>query len=129
MMSALLAIDRVFPLARWRYKLVSALQDKGRFGPVELHDLDADPQESTNLATALPEIMQRMKKEFADWNRSVEVSIAGNDYPEGRVNPADAVEPRAWTRLPAYRPHLDALLRRPEYRRVAESLRNEAVNP
>jgi arylsulfatase A-like enzyme len=107
-----------------RYKLVSALQTKGRFGGMELYDLEADPQETVNLAAALPDVMQQMQDAFAAWNESVEASIAGRDYPEGKVDPADRIEPRSWTRVPAYQPYLDAWLRRPEYRRVAESLRN-----
>ena len=105
-----------------RYKLVSTLVAKGRFGAMELYDLQADPRESNNLAAALPDVLRRLSEHYEAWNASVEASVKGHDYPEQRVNLSDMESPRSWTRDPAYQPHLDALLRRPEYRRTAESL-------
>lgn len=106
-----------------RYKLVSRLLAKGKFGQLELYDLEADPRETRDLASTQPAVMRRMSEMLARWNASVEASVAGRDYPEGRVNPADLRKPRGWTAMPEYEPHLPAMLRRPEYRRTAEKLK------
>jgi arylsulfatase A-like enzyme len=96
-----------------RHKLVSTDLRQGRF---ELYDLESDPNESKNLAETEPEVFNRLQREFAAWNESVEASYAGKDYPAGRVDPPDP-EPISWTASPAYRPYLDEWLKRPEYRR------------
>ena len=44
-------------------------------------------------------------------------------YPAGIVDPADLKKPRGWTAIPEYQPHLERLLRRPEYRRTAEQMK------
>lgn len=106
-----------------RYKLVSRLLTKAKFGALELYDLEADPNESHDLAATRPEVLRRLQGTLERWNESVEASVAGRDYPEGSVNPTDQVKPRGWSTMPEYQPHLPRLLRRPEYRRAAEKMK------
>jgi arylsulfatase A-like enzyme len=106
-----------------RYKLVSRLLGKGRFGPHELYDLMADPRETQDLTDAQPEVAERLREVLRQWQGSIAASVQGRDYPERRVDPAHVDKPRSWTGVPDYQPHLGTLLRRPEYRRTAEQLK------
>jgi arylsulfatase A-like enzyme len=51
----------------------------------ELYDLTADISEKSNVATTYPEIVTRMKSELENWQKSVQRSNRGEDYPEKRV--------------------------------------------
>ena len=57
-----------------RYKLHELGRD------VELYDLVADPGETKNLAEEKPDVVARMKAALDAWQRSVERSLAGQDY-------------------------------------------------
>jgi len=105
------------------FKIVSRLLAKTKFGAFELYDLEADPNEAHDLAATHPDLFQRMRRSLDQWNESVDASVAGKDYPEGRVNPSELVKPRSWKTAPEYQPYLPRLLRRPEYRRTAENLK------
>lgn len=95
-----------------RYKLVSTELAAGKF---ELFDLEADPQESRDIAAEKPEVAKRMREALLAWNASVEASVAGKDYPEGKV---DAGEPpsRDWVTAPEYAAYLPQWKERPEFR-------------
>ncbi len=54
----------------------------------ELYNLIGDPQEQQNLIEQQTQIATRMRSELDAWNRSVDASITGADYPEGRVLPS-----------------------------------------
>ncbi len=54
----------------------------------ELFNVVEDPSEQRNLMEKEPEIAARMKAEFDAWNASVDRSVEGADYPEGRVLPS-----------------------------------------
>ncbi len=95
-----------------RYKLVTLNVKKDKF---ELYDLDNDPGERQDLCSAQPAVAKRLRAEFQRWNQSVEASVAGKDYPTGRVSPSEPV-PRFWTQVEAYRPYFEAWRKRPEYR-------------
>ena len=56
--------------------------------PFELYNLVGDPEETQDLADHHPEIAARMQEQLAAWNRSVDRSITGADYPEGKVLPS-----------------------------------------
>jgi arylsulfatase A-like enzyme len=54
-------------------------------GTTELYDLSADPGEARNLAAALPDIVRRMTDQLRAWQRSVERSLSGADYPRNEI--------------------------------------------
>ena len=65
-------------VAAWmdnRYKLV-----RFRSGAPELYDLLADPRERRDLASKQPARASEMLAAMEEWQRSVERSLAGNDY-------------------------------------------------
>ncbi|MCX5684090.1 MAG: sulfatase-like hydrolase/transferase [Planctomycetota bacterium] len=65
-----------------RYKIIQPVSnDKTAPGKWELYDIIADPSEKTDLAAKHPEILNRMKAEFEEWQQSVQKSDRGEDYP------------------------------------------------
>lgn len=60
-----------------RYKLVSDMSAGGRD---MLFDIVADPQETVDLSTGMPEHVTRMKQVLANWRASCRSSAAGKDY-------------------------------------------------
>jgi arylsulfatase A-like enzyme len=106
-----------------RYKLVSdqRKQDK-RF---ELYDLEADPNESQDLRQAQPERFAELKELWQRWDESVESSLQGKDYPEGKVSPPDPT-PTPWTTAEPYQKYLpqwNSYWVYAEYLQTAESKR------
>ena len=87
---------------------------KGKKKSFELYDLAADPKESKNLYASHPEVAARMTAVLEARNESIDNSLAGKDYPEGRVNDGEP-EPRFWMTVDAYRPYFDEWRKRPEY--------------
>ncbi len=83
----------------------------------ELYNLRSDPQESQNIASQQPAILQRLRDQLLAWNQSVENSVAGKDYVEGRVRDGEPGT-RRWNDAPEYQPFLAELYQRPEYRPV-----------
>ena len=53
----------------------------------ELYNVVEDPSEQVNLIEQEPEIAVRMRAQLDAWNASVDKSVEGADYPEGRVLP------------------------------------------
>lgn len=90
----------------------------------ELYNLKQDQQEERNVIQSHPDIAKRMQEQFEAWNQSVEQSIAGADYPEGNVNPADP-EPVLWPDLPAYQPYIEEWKSRPEFARYLKRRKNK----
>ena len=95
------------------YKILTQDITKGEF---ELYDLKADRNETNNLVNTHPEFAAQMRQKLEDWNDSVEASVAGKDYPEGKVVPMDP-GPRDWVISEEYQPYLPQLRDRPEYAR------------
>ncbi|MFG0265010.1 MAG: sulfatase, partial [Rhodopirellula sp. JB055] len=81
----------------------------------QLYQLDNDVAESEDVADAHPEIASRLSEWLAEWNASVDDSVAGLDYPEGRVNP-DHAEPMFWANDSRYEAFIEEWRERPEYR-------------
>ena len=94
-----------------RYKLLTEDFASGQF---QLYDLGADPKETHDLSSERAEIAERMRKQLLDWNQSMDASLAGRDYPEGKVSPADP-EPINWYEHPSYQPYLAEWKLRWEY--------------
>ena len=93
------------------FKLYSRNVSKGDF---ELYDLGEDPAEKEDVSIRHPEVAQRLRKLFQEWNATVDASVAGKDYPSGKVGSPQP--PRMfWTELDAYRPYFKAWRKRPEY--------------
>ena len=93
------------------FKLVATSIQKKEF---ELYDLENDSGETTDLAAQNPMIFNQMKKDFLKWGKSIDSSLYGIDYPEGKVlkNP----ERHFWMNDERYEPYLEEWLNRPEYR-------------
>lgn len=98
-----------------RYKLVSPSLAKGTF---ELYDLEADPKESRDLTTEKPEVARKLREALLSWNESVKASVAGKDYPEGKVDPREPPS-RDWMTSLEYAAYLAQWKDRPEFRAAA----------
>ncbi len=86
-----------------------------------LYDLGKDEKETTDIYSSTPAEAKRMRMAFEAWNASVEASVAGNDYPEGKTDPAES-EPIFWMELEQYEPYFDEWRKRPEYARRLEGV-------
>jgi arylsulfatase A-like enzyme len=80
-------------LLDWPYKLhqqpVNKDAIRGKSSETALlYDVSKDPQESSNLAEQQPERVTNMATALKKWQKSVDDSLAGNDYPD--VAPAPA---------------------------------------
>ena len=78
------------------------------------YDLVNDPTETQNLAGQQPMVAARLQEALESWNRSVEASVAGQDYPEGEADASES-EPRFWMTLKEYEPYFEQWSKRPEY--------------
>jgi len=61
---------------------------KGSKAAWELFNIIGDPGEQQNLIDLYPDIAARMRRELDAWSASVDRSMTGADYPEGRVLPS-----------------------------------------
>ena len=98
-----------------RYKIIAPNINQPKF---EVYDLKTDPREEKDISTSQPELAARLSQELLAWNESVQASVAGRDYPGGRLLPGDQTT-RPWPTSPEYQPHLAELQKRPEYRDAA----------
>lgn len=85
-------------------------------GKTMLFNLNEDPKETTDISTQQPETANRLKTALAKWNTEVDASMAGKDYPEGRVNPGEP-ERQAWAESKEYAPYLDEFKKRTTYKK------------
>ena len=93
------------------YKLIATSVKENEF---ELFNLENDPIEAQNIAQEKPILFDQMKTEFKKWNQTVESSVLGKDYPEGKVlkNPKS----HFWMKDDRYKPFLEEWSKRTEYR-------------
>lgn len=98
------------------FKLVVTDINKWTF---ELYNLEQDKTESKDISNKNPEIFEQMKKQFIKWHESIENSISGKDYPEGKVNP-DEPESHFWVDDPRYENFSKEYGNRPEYSGVVK---------
>ena len=66
----------------WNHQVFLSLQKEW-----ELYNVVEDPSEQVNLIDQKPELAARMRAELDAWNASVDKSVEGADYPEGKVLP------------------------------------------
>jgi len=95
------------------YKLVAPDLDEGVF---HLYNVVEDPNETKDLFRKRRAIAQRLMKQFNQWSESVQASVEGKDYPEGRVDP-DYPGRRDWTVSEEYAPYIEGWKDRPEFKR------------
>lgn len=57
-------------------------------GEFELYNIIGDPSETQDLIKHKAALAAQMRKQLDAWNRSIDRSITGADYPEGRVLPS-----------------------------------------
>lgn len=99
------------------FKLIATDISKNEF---ELYDLIKDPTESNNIIGVEKELARKMIDEFKEWNKSVEESVNGKDYPEGLLEPNGYRV--FWNTLTEYKPYFEQWKERPEYKGI---LKNE----
>lgn len=93
------------------FKLYIADRNSGKY---QLYNLAGDPKETTDVSAKYPEKFEELKNRFTDFDASVEKSIEGKDYPEGKLT--DKPYRQGWMTDPRYRQYLDDWVKRPEYR-------------
>lgn len=86
-------------------KIVS--KDRNKF---KLYNLYEDPGETTDVSEEYPDEFDKMIETFMEFNQSVEMSIAGLDYPEKQVT--DSSRRHFWMNDPRYKPYLDKWVNR-----------------
>lgn len=93
------------------WKIIS--QPRGDKRKIELFNLAKDPSESDDLFHPQHEQVTRLRKTLVSARTSIDRSVQGKDYPEGKVLPQP---PRIfWTEVPAYKKYFKAWKDRPEY--------------
>lgn len=107
-----------------RYKIVALNINQPKF---EVYDLQTDPREEKDISASQPELTARLSKELLAWNESVQASVAGRDYPEGRLVPGDQTT-RPWPTSTEYKPYLEQLQKRPEYRTAVTKAGKKGVD-
>lgn len=98
-----------------RYKILNLDLKGDKF---ELYDLEADPKESKDIFAEQPEVARRMRASLLAFHQSVEASVAGKDYPAGKLLPGDPAS-RDWITAPEYATYLPQWKDRPEFRQAA----------
>ena len=96
------------------WKLLSLPAGGGkRPAKLELYNLAADKAETTNLLASEKKIAADLRRKLETAKTSIEASVAGEDYPGGKLNPQP---PRIfWTDVKDYHPHFKDWKNRPEY--------------
>jgi len=104
------------------YKLVT--QDYGE-GVFDLYDLKADSGETKDISKDHPDLFNRMKSSFKEWSTSVDASVAGKDYPEGKVR-ADEPKTHSWRTDERYKALFDDWKKKPEYNRLMRNVNKDS---
>ena len=94
-----------------QYKLIQSNLGKPE---LELYDLSKDAKESVDISDRAPEVLARLKIIHEQVQASIDASIAGKDYPEGKVN-AENPPSRFWMDMKEYAPYFEAWKKRKEY--------------
>ena len=93
------------------WKILS--QPRGDRQKIELFNLAKDPSESNDLFEPEHDQAISLRKTLDAARSSIEHSVQGKDYPEGKVLPQP---PRIfWTEVPEYKKYFKTWKTRPEY--------------
>jgi arylsulfatase A-like enzyme len=95
------------------YKLLTLDYTTNQF---ELYNLASNSKETTDLIETEPEVANQMIEAFKIWNKSVESSAAGRDYPEP-FDPASNPKHGRWTESEQYKPYVEQFKNRAARRR------------
>ena len=99
----------------WKIISLTADAKKKKRPRVELYNLVKDKAESDNLMQKQAKVAKRMSALMNKAKASVAASVAGKDYPEGKVRQPQP--PRIfWTEVEAYKPYFKDWKNRPEYK-------------
>ena len=93
------------------FKLVAISIENQEF---ELYDIEFDPAESENISIKKPYVFEKMKKEFYLWYKSVQKSVNGQDYSEGKL--FEQPSSHFWMNDKRYKPFIKDWIKRPEYK-------------
>lgn len=96
------------------YKIVSEKISKGSFA---LYNLKTDPGETTDLSKSHPGKLQEMSSYYQSWYLSLQVSIAGKDYPDG-FDPGSVPRSKFWVDDERYQPLFDQWKKFPGFQKV-----------
>ena len=89
----------------------------GKNGPkLELYDLSKDMAETTNLKDKEGKIFRNLNKFINSSMVSIQNSIQGKDYTEGKV--AEQPPRIFWTEVESYEKYFNEWKNRPEYKRL-----------
>jgi arylsulfatase A-like enzyme len=80
----------------------------------EFYDLSKDPKEAHDASKERPKDFARMKAAFQTWKSSVDASVAGKDYPEGKVREGEP-KPKRWSDDERYEQYFEEWKKRWEY--------------
>ena len=71
-----------------QYKNFAVRSERWRFvNDTELYDIDEDPEETVNLATAHPEVVSHLRKAFEQWWNSALPLMINEGLPEAHAHP------------------------------------------
>lgn len=96
------------------WKLIRVGKNVNRKPQFELYNLKQDPEEKLNLFDANDAETKRMLGLLTNFDLSIQRSIDGKDYPEGKVTDGNP-EPRFWNTVDIYKPLIQQWKSRPEY--------------
>ncbi|MEJ6559555.1 MAG: sulfatase-like hydrolase/transferase [Akkermansiaceae bacterium] len=90
------------------------LKEKKNAKNYQLYNLATDRREQNNVISKHPEIARKLIAKLTAWDKTVDQSLAGNDYPKD-VTP-DPITTRRWPTSPEYAPFIDQWKERPEFK-------------
>ena len=93
------------------WKILTTDVEEGRY---EVYNLRDDPRETTDLSSSAPEEAARLRTALDAFVASVARSRAGQDYPEGEVDPSHPTR-RMWHDIAAYEPYFEEWRKLPAY--------------
>lgn len=97
------------------------LKEKKNSKKYQLYNITKDRSEKNDLIDKNPVVAAKLTASLKTWNKSVDESFKGKDFPEG-VTP-DPKLTRSWPLSPQYAPYVEQWKNRPEYKSYVERVR------